>query len=158
MNDQALQAWLEEGLEASLNACIAQQESIKARTGSPEREVIQEDQRRPLEEPGPSIMSSQSAGASSPATEREPGRPDRKGRTKEVPQRKNLTGDPQNFGALFKNKCRPTDRHPNYTGYAVVGGAEFRVSAWIKESEKGKFLSLAFRPKYAGARPAETPF
>jgi hypothetical protein len=66
--------------------------------------------------------------------------------------------DPQNSGALFKNKFRQTDRHPDYTGNAVIGGAEFWVSAWIKQGEKGKFMSLSFRPKYPGAHPAETPF
>jgi hypothetical protein len=69
-----------------------------------------------------------------------------------------VTSDPQNSGALFKNKFRQTERHPNYTGHAVIGGAEFWVSAWIKQNETEKFMTLSFRPKHAGARPAETPF
>ena len=48
-------------------------------------------------------------------------------------------------GALFKNKDKKTDRHPDYTGQCVVNGELLRLSAWIKTSKAGNtYMSLAF--------------
>ena len=54
-----------------------------------------------------------------------------------------------NSGILSRNKNRKTDRHPEFTGSAEVGGQEFWLSAWIKEGQHGKFFSLSFQPKDA---------
>lgn len=77
-----------------------------------------------------------------------------------------------NSGSLFKNDRKQNDRHPDYTGNAIVNGKTMRVSAWVKTSQNGtKFMSLAFdepqqgtqqsapqpaRPQYAPA-PAPAP-
>ena len=67
--------------------------------------------------------------------------------------------DAANSGALFRNKDPRSDKSPLYKGSCRIGGAEFWVSGWMKESEKGeKYMSLAFRPKDPGTQPAETPF
>lgn len=50
-------------------------------------------------------------------------------------------------GSLFKNDKREKDTHPHATGTAMIGGVEYWVSAWTKEGAKGKFQSLAFKPK-----------
>jgi len=50
-------------------------------------------------------------------------------------------------GTLFKNDKREKDTHPNATGTAIIGGVEYWVSAWTKDGAKGKFQSLAFKPK-----------
>lgn len=51
-------------------------------------------------------------------------------------------------GALFKNKKKETDNHPDYTGSAEVDNREFFVSAWVKKSKKGmNYMSLTFTPK-----------
>jgi hypothetical protein len=52
-----------------------------------------------------------------------------------------------NSGALFKNERKTTDKHPNATGTALIDGVEYYLSAWTKESAKGKWQSLSFKRK-----------
>ena len=54
-----------------------------------------------------------------------------------------------NSGSLFINDRKEQDKHPDRTGTALIGGVEYRVSGWIKDGAKGKWLSLAFTPKDA---------
>ncbi len=62
--------------------------------------------------------------------------------------------DNTNRGVLFKNDRKDSDRHPDYRGSIDVGGTEFWLSAWIKEGQKGKFMSLSVQPKEQQSRPA----
>lgn len=58
--------------------------------------------------------------------------------------------DNTNTGALFKAKEQPTDKHPGYTGTINVGGKEYWLSAWVKDSPKvGKYFSLSVKAKDA---------
>lgn len=50
-------------------------------------------------------------------------------------------------GSLFKNDRKEKDSHPNARGEALIGGVLYEISAWTKEGRKGKFQSLAFKPK-----------
>lgn len=50
-------------------------------------------------------------------------------------------------GVLFKNDRKESENHPDYKGSINVGGVEFWLSAWIKEGQKGKFMSLSIKPK-----------
>lgn len=59
-------------------------------------------------------------------------------------------------GVLFKNDRKEKDSHPDYKGSCEVEGVEFWISAWIKEGQKGKFMSLSFTPKEEAA-PAPPP-
>ena len=62
-----------------------------------------------------------------------------------------------NSGTLFKNEKREKDTHPHATGTALIGGVEYWVSAWTKEGAKGKFQSLAFKPKEDRPTPPPEP-
>ena len=53
-------------------------------------------------------------------------------------------------GTLFKNERKEKDSHPDYNGTAKIGGNEFYMNAWIKESKNGKkFFSFSFKVKEA---------
>ena len=63
-----------------------------------------------------------------------------------------------NTGSLFKNDRKESDKHPDYTGTALIDGRDYWISAWLKEGKKGKFFSFAFKPKDFAqkAAPAKT--
>jgi hypothetical protein len=52
-----------------------------------------------------------------------------------------------NSGSVFVNDRKETDKHPDRTGTAMIDGVMYYVSGWIKEGNKGKFMSLAFKRK-----------
>lgn len=55
-----------------------------------------------------------------------------------------------NSGALFKNKDRKTDTHPNARGSAMIGGVEYWVDAWTNYDKDGNaYQSLKFKVKEA---------
>jgi hypothetical protein len=64
-------------------------------------------------------------------------------------------------GALFKNDKKTEPKHPDYQGDCMVNGKKMRMSAWLKESAKGKFMSLAFsepyEPSARNAAPSTPP-
>lgn len=63
-------------------------------------------------------------------------------------------------GTLFKAEKGDNPSRPDYTGDAMVGGVAYRISAWLKDSQKGgKFLSLSFTIKgeNKAAPPAAKP-
>lgn len=65
--------------------------------------------------------------------------------------------DNTNRGVLFKNDRKEQDNHPDYKGSINVGGQEFWLSAWIREGERGKFMSLSVKPKEQRQEPARRP-
>ena len=62
-----------------------------------------------------------------------------------------MSYDNTNSGMLAKNDNKQSDNHPDYNGSINVNGVEFWLSAWIKEGQKGKFMSLSVQPKEAKA-------
>ena len=61
-----------------------------------------------------------------------------------------------NSGSLSRNERKEQPNHADYRGKATVGGVEYWISGWIKENEKGKWLSLSFQLK-DDAKPAPAP-
>lgn len=58
--------------------------------------------------------------------------------------------DNTNRGAIFKNKKKEKDTHPDFTGTLNVNGVEFWVSAWKRKegaSENSPALSFSIKPK-----------
>lgn len=55
--------------------------------------------------------------------------------------------DNTNRGTLGKNDRKDSDKHPDLTGSLNVEGKDYWLSGWIKESARGKFFSLAVKPK-----------
>lgn len=62
-------------------------------------------------------------------------------------------------GRLFKNdRKRPDHKDPDYTGDLKMNGKEFWLSAWIKDGDRGKWMSISVKPKEDKAsKPAEPP-
>jgi hypothetical protein len=61
-----------------------------------------------------------------------------------------MSYDNTNSGTLFKNDMEgKSDKFPAYGGTINVEGVEYWISAWVKEGQKGKFFSLAIKPKEA---------
>lgn len=47
-------------------------------------------------------------------------------------------------GALFVNKDKKTENHPDRSGTIKVHGVEYRLSGWIKKSKNGdSYMSLS---------------
>jgi uncharacterized protein (DUF736 family) len=65
--------------------------------------------------------------------------------------------DNTNRGALFKNDDKQSDNHPDYKGSINVGGRDFWLSAWLKESKQGRmYMSLSVKPKEARQEAPQT--
>ena len=59
-------------------------------------------------------------------------------------------------GSLFHNDKKGVDARPDYRGTLMVGGRQYKLSAWVKEGARGKFLSINAQPD-DGER-ADAPF
>ncbi len=68
-----------------------------------------------------------------------------------------MTYDNTNTGAIFRNKRKETDKHPDGTGTVNIEGVEYWVSSWNKTSKSGEpFRSLSFKRKDGNeAKPAK---
>lgn len=50
-------------------------------------------------------------------------------------------------GALFKNDKGGVDTRPDYKGNVLIAGTEYELAAWIKEGQRGKYMSISAKPK-----------
>ena len=67
--------------------------------------------------------------------------------------------DNTNRGALFKNKDKKAENHPDYKGKLNADGVDYWLSAWLKESKEGqKYMSLSITPaEEKQAKPKAKP-
>lgn len=67
--------------------------------------------------------------------------------------------DNTNRGVLFKNDQGGNPKRPQYRGSLNVGGTDYNISAWIKESRKdgSKFMSLSVEPKKESKPKVQVP-
>ncbi len=57
-------------------------------------------------------------------------------------------------GTLFKNDKGDNPKRPDYRGELLVHGELLEIAAWLKDGAKGKFMSLAVKPKQERAQAA----
>lgn len=60
-------------------------------------------------------------------------------------------------GALFKNDKGDNDKRPDYRGDCLIDGVTYKIAAWLKDGNKGKFMSLRFEVKDDGGQYAPEP-
>lgn len=55
----------------------------------------------------------------------------------------------ENRGTLYRNENKKEENHPDYSGSLNVGGKDYWLSGWVKESKKDgkKFFSLSIKQK-----------
>jgi len=62
-----------------------------------------------------------------------------------------------NSGTLGRNQYKKTDAQPEYTGKATIDGVEYRLAAWVKEGQDGKFFAMKFSlPQPKSEAPSES--
>lgn len=66
-----------------------------------------------------------------------------------------MAHDNNNSGAIFRNKRKEKETHPDRTGVCMVGGVEYWINGWMKEKDGEPYMSISFKPKEA--KPASTP-
>ena len=49
-------------------------------------------------------------------------------------------------GVIFRQEEKKTDKSPDYWGKCQVDQVEYKLSGWIKEGKKGKFISFELTP------------
>jgi uncharacterized protein (DUF736 family) len=67
-------------------------------------------------------------------------------------EQKDMTGN------LFKNDKGDNPKRPDYRGSITIEGRQWELSAWIKEGQKGKYMSIkAQPPRERPSAPASEP-
>ena len=65
-----------------------------------------------------------------------------------------MENEKRDWGALFKNESKETEKHPDYKGNITIDWVEHWISGWMKESKDGMvYMSLSAQVK--GDKPAK---
>jgi len=66
--------------------------------------------------------------------------------------------DNRNGFVLFKNDKEGNEARPDYTGLLTdETGKEWRIAAWIKDGQKGKFMAGKISEKISSGQSSQTP-
>jgi len=57
-------------------------------------------------------------------------------------------------GVLFKKDKGGNEKRPDYKGSAEIEGVQYWVSAWVRDTAKGKCLSMKYERKEQQSAPA----
>ena len=60
-------------------------------------------------------------------------------------------------GALFRNRDKKEERHPDYKGDVTIDGKKWALAGWLKDGKNGKYLSLAVSEPRERDAPADRP-
>ena len=63
-------------------------------------------------------------------------------------------------GAIFKNKKKQEDKHPDYVGDIVTpSGEALRLSLWVKTGQQSgeKYFSVSVQPPYQSTQATPVP-
>jgi hypothetical protein len=52
-----------------------------------------------------------------------------------------------NSGAIFRNKRKEKDTHPDRTGQCTIAGVEYWISGWMEEKDGEPYMSVKFKAK-----------
>jgi hypothetical protein len=66
------------------------------------------------------------------------------------PQGNTSMADRDMSGSISKNTRKEKPSHADYNGSIVIEGRKYWLNGWVKDGEKGKFLSLSVRPADEG--------
>lgn len=62
----------------------------------------------------------------------------------------------ENSGRLFKNTRKQSDNQPDYTGdFTDENGKKWRLAAWLKDGNRGKWMSLRVSEERQEQKPPE---
>ena len=50
-------------------------------------------------------------------------------------------------GSFFKNDKKGNEKAPDYRGELNIGGTTYKLAGWIKDGQRGKWMSLKVEPK-----------
>ena len=60
--------------------------------------------------------------------------------------------------ALFLNDKKGVDKRPDFKGYAVIGGVEYEIAGWNKQSRAGvPYISGVMSERQAAKPQAQAP-
>lgn len=49
-------------------------------------------------------------------------------------------------GSLFRNDKGGNEKRPDYRGDILIGGVKYRMAGWVRQGQKGSFLSIKAEP------------
>src|SRR5262245_38217902 len=71
----------------------------------------------------------------------------------QIEERTTQMADREMTGSLSKNTRKEKPSHADYNGSIMIEGRKYWLNGWVKDGDKGKFLSLSVRPAEERTEP-----